>query len=162
MALHEFPVEASHIMMFARAVGDPNPVYHDAEYATGTEVGGIIAPPTFVTAGAQFDLTYPMRPTPGQPWFGSGKNPTGTPDRQRNNGGTGLHAEQHYEYLKPLRPGQRLTVRSRDGDTWTKAGRRGGSLTFKESITEYVDEAGEIVLRARGVVVRTEHPVESE
>ena len=27
MAIESFPVEATHIMMFARAVGDPNPVY---------------------------------------------------------------------------------------------------------------------------------------
>ena len=42
-----FPVEATHIMMFARAIGDDNPVYHDAAKAKGTEAGGIIAPPTF-------------------------------------------------------------------------------------------------------------------
>ena len=28
-----FPVEAGHIMLFARAVGDTNPVYNDAEAA---------------------------------------------------------------------------------------------------------------------------------
>ena len=28
-----FPVEASHILMFARSVGDDNPVYSDAEAA---------------------------------------------------------------------------------------------------------------------------------
>jgi len=160
MAAQEFPVEAGHIMMFARAVGDPNPVYADPEYAASTEVGGVVAPPTFVAAAAQFDPDYPMRPKIGLPWFGSGRTPTGTPDRQRSGGGTGLHAEQHYEYLQPLRPGDRLTVRSREGETWTKTGRRGGSLTFKESITEYLDESGTVVLRARGVVVRTEHPVQ--
>src|SRR5579871_2823233 len=45
-----FPVEAGHIMLFARAVGDTNPVYQDAEAAKQTEVGGIIAPPTFPQA----------------------------------------------------------------------------------------------------------------
>ncbi len=50
-----FPVEAGHIMLFARAVGDPNPVYADAEYAASTEVGSVIAPPTFVQASAQWD-----------------------------------------------------------------------------------------------------------
>ena len=30
-----FPVEASHIMMFARSVGDKNPLYYDADYAEG-------------------------------------------------------------------------------------------------------------------------------
>ena len=33
MAIDKFLVEASHIMMFARSVGDANPIYHDDEYA---------------------------------------------------------------------------------------------------------------------------------
>ncbi|MEY3041430.1 MAG: N-terminal half of MaoC dehydratase, partial [Pseudomonadota bacterium] len=33
MAVDRFPVEYSHIMMFARSVGDPNPIYHDPEAA---------------------------------------------------------------------------------------------------------------------------------
>ena len=45
MAIDKFLVEASHIMMFARSVGDANPIYHDEEYAKGTDLGAIIAPP---------------------------------------------------------------------------------------------------------------------
>ena len=58
MAIERFPVEAGHILMFARSIGDPNPVYADEAYAAKTEVGGIIAPPTFVQASAQFDPDY--------------------------------------------------------------------------------------------------------
>ena len=47
MAVDRFPVEATHIMMFARSVADDNQIYHDENYAKGTEVGHIIAPPTF-------------------------------------------------------------------------------------------------------------------
>ena len=47
MAINKFLVEASHIMMFARSVGDANPIYHDEDYAKETDLGGIIAPPTF-------------------------------------------------------------------------------------------------------------------
>ena len=64
-------------MMFARSVGDDNPIYRDPEYAKGTEVGHIVAPPTFAQASAQFDPEYFLRPRPGQAWFGSGKNPSG-------------------------------------------------------------------------------------
>jgi N-terminal half of MaoC dehydratase len=77
MAVKQFPVEASHILMFARSVGDDNKVYADADYAKGTEAGGVIAPPTFAQSSAQFDPDYFLRPKIGQPWFGSGKNPTG-------------------------------------------------------------------------------------
>ena len=39
----KMPVEGSHIMMFARSVGDDNPIYHDEEYAKTTEVGHVLA-----------------------------------------------------------------------------------------------------------------------
>ena len=39
MAIETFPVEAGHIMMFARAVGDANKIYYDEAYARTTEVG---------------------------------------------------------------------------------------------------------------------------
>jgi len=40
-------------------------------------------------------------------------------------------------------------------ETWEKQGRRGGALTFRETITEYRGEDGELVVTARGVGVRT-------
>ena len=77
MAIKNFAIEASHIMMFARSIGDDNQIYYDADYAKKTEPKGIIAPPTFVQASAQFDPDYFLRPKTGQAWFGSGKEPTG-------------------------------------------------------------------------------------
>ena len=163
MAVERFPVEAGHILMFARSIGDPNPVYEDEEHARGTEAGAIIAPPTFVQASAQFDPDYFLRPKPGQPWFGSGKEPTGVtrePGSGGGGGGGGLHAEQHYEYHRPLRAGDVLTATSVPGTTWEKEGRRAGKLVFSESVTEYRDQDGELVVTARGIGVRTERPVE--
>jgi acyl dehydratase len=166
MAVERFPVEASHIMMFARSIGDPNPIYADAEYAAGTEIGSIIAPPTFVQASAQFDPDYFLRPKVGQPWFGSGKNATSI-KRDPNasgggggGGGGGLHAEQHYEYHRPLRAGEVLTTVTLPTKTWEKEGRRGGKLLFSETTTEYRTLDGELVVTARGVGVRTEKVVE--
>jgi hypothetical protein len=156
----EFPVEAGHILMFARAVGDPNPVYADAAYAATTEVGHVVAPPTFVQASAQFDPDYSLRPRIGEPWFGSGKEPTGVQRAPGSGGGTGLHAEQHFEYHRPLGPGEVLTATARPGGTWTKEGRRGGTMTFAEHIIEYRNAAGELVVTARGVGVRTSKTVE--
>ncbi|HEY9219361.1 MAG TPA: MaoC family dehydratase N-terminal domain-containing protein, partial [Phenylobacterium sp.] len=77
MAAKTFPIEYGHILMFARSIGDENPVYTDPEAAKNTEAGSIIAPPTFVQASAQFDPNYFLRPKVGQPWFGSGGSPTG-------------------------------------------------------------------------------------
>ena len=164
MAAKNFPVEASHILMFARSIGDENVVYTDAEAARKTEAGGIIAPPTFVQSSAQFDPDYFLRPKVGQPWFGSGKNPTGITRAPGGGGGGGggggLHAEQHYEYHRAVRAGDVLTSTTFPGKTWEKEGKRSGKLVFSESVTEYRDSSGELVVTARGVGVRTERPVE--
>ena len=185
MADEKFSVEASHIMMFARSVGDANPIYHDEEHARGTEPGGIIAPPTFAQASAQFQEGYPLRPKIGKPWFGSGATPSGTmmppdkadepnrqkPEGQKSEGGGagkkasgaaagGLHAEQHFTYHRALRPGDVLSMTTKPGKTWEKQGKRAGKLVFSESITEYRDAAGELVITARGVGVRTERVIE--
>jgi acyl dehydratase len=163
-----FPVEASHIMMFARAIGDPNPIYYDAEAAKNTEARGIIAPPTFTQAAAQFNPDYGLRPKIGQPWFGSGRTATGV-ERKKSGGGApggggggGLHAEQEFTYHRPLRPGDVLTSKTEPGKTWEKESKRAGKLVFRESITEYRDQDGELVITARGVGVSTERPIDSK
>ena len=153
-----FPVEATHIMMFARAIGDYRPEYHDAEAAKETEAGGIVAPPTFVQSVAQFDPEHATRPRPGVPWFGSGAAPSGIDGPAPSEGG--LHAEQHFEYVRPVRPGDVLTATYRIGETWEKQSRRAGKLTFTERFIDYHDPDGELVCRARSVAVTTERPVD--
>jgi acyl dehydratase len=173
VAIDRFPIEEGHILLFARAVADPNPVYADAAYAATSEAGAIIAPPTFVQASAQFDPDYPLRPKLGEAWFGSGRTATGLSDRPGGRGsgggdsggggggGTGLHAEQAYEYHRPLRAGDVLSGTTRQGEQWEKQG-RSGKLVFSESVTEYRDQHGELVVTARSVGVRTERPVPRE
>ena len=150
MAAERFPVEAGHVMLFARAIGDPNPAYvqPDAD-------GVIIAPPTFVQASAQFDPDYWLRPKLGAPWFGSGREPSGVPPAPGDRTGSGLHAEQHYEYHRTVRVGDVLHATARPGRTWEKQGRAGGTLSFHETITEYRTLDGELVVTARNVRVVT-------
>ncbi|MBL4681775.1 MAG: MaoC family dehydratase N-terminal domain-containing protein, partial [Pseudomonadales bacterium] len=70
----------------------------------------------------------------------------------------GLHAEQHYVYHKALKAGDVLTATTKPGKSWEKQGRRGGKLTFSESVTEYHDQNGELIVTATGIGVRTERP----
>ena len=164
MAEFKFPVDASQIMLFARSVGDNNPIYHDSEYASGTEVKGIVAPPTFVQASAQYDPKFPLRPTIGEPWFGSGKKATGIKPKAKSDGDSAkkssdsarmLHAEQQYIYHKPIRPGDELTVTTKRGNSWQKEGRRGGTMSFSETITEFRDASGALVVTTTSVGVTT-------
>jgi hypothetical protein len=53
-----------------------------------------------------------------------------------------------------------LTATTTPGQRWEKEGRRAGKLVFSESVTEYRNQDGELVVTARSVGVRTERAVE--
>ncbi len=156
-----FPVEEGHVQMFAEAIGDPNPDYRRP---VKPGVKPSVAPPTFVMASAHFDPDYPLRPRLGQPWHGSGSTPTGrqpgpVPPEMGERGGLGpaLHAEQHFEFERPVVVGDVLHAESRPGASWTKQG-RSGVLHFSESIVKYLDELDRLVVTARTVTVQREAP----
>ena len=95
-------------------------------------------------------------------WVKIGGSPTGVTRETSGGGGNGggLHAEQHFEYHRHLKPGDVLTATNLPGKTWEKEGKRSGKLVFSENITEYRDQKGELVVTARGVGVRTERVVD--
>jgi hypothetical protein len=90
-----------------------------------------IVPPTFATA-AEFAV-FPL--IVGDPELGL--------DFTRV-----VHAEQEYDWRRPLRIGESLTVRSRIASIRQKAGN--GFLTIQ---TELVDGQGEIVVLARATMI---------
>ena len=131
MADHDFPVDASSILLFASALGETNPIYYDEEYAKATPLGGVIAPPTFAIAAAHWNPTYSLR--------GVREIPAKPPRESSGGGGEGadltrvLHGEQRFEYHKPLQPGMKLRVTNRPGKTWDKEGKRGGKTAAKKA-----------------------------
>jgi len=143
VAARRFPVEAGHVLTFARSLGAADP-------EGGLPAPGDPAPPTFAIASAQFDPDYPLRPKPGVPWHGSGGDAGLVKE-----GAGGLHAEQHFTYHRPVRVGDVLSAVTRPGEEWVKQG-RSGRLLFREQITEFRDEAGELVVTARSVGVLRE------
>jgi acyl dehydratase len=164
---YRFPVDLTSILLFASALGETNRIYYDAEYAAGTPLGGVIAPPTFATASAHWDPSYALRGVrriPAPPARPQGEAPRAAPPSPEAAGGLTrvLHGEQRYEYHRPLRPGMQLRVSQRPGKSWTKQGRRGGRMQFSEHITEYRDESGELVLTGISIGIVTGQAVEAE
>lgn len=88
----EFLVEAGKIREFALALGDTNPLYHDAGYARQTPFSAIVAPPTFATV-----LNFWVEPDTLYQDLGIDMRYL-------------LHGEQEYEYFRPIRPGMTLRV----------------------------------------------------
>ncbi len=142
MRSYEVLVEAGQVMQFRRAVG---------ELEAPLEGEGI-APPTFLMAADVFDPEYERRPRAGRDWPGAANQPAG--------GGAGFHAEQSFTYHRHPRAGERLTATVRPGRRWEKEGRRGGRLVFTETVTEFTDPNGELVVSASFVSVGTERKPE--
>ena len=118
------------------------------------------------------DPDYFLRPKDGQKWFGSGGTASGSlvkekakqdsepEDEKSGSSAGGLHAEQHFTYHRHLQPGDVLSAETKPGESWEKESKRAGVLKFTESITEYRDQDGELVVTARGVGVVTEKVIE--
>jgi len=158
---HRFFVDRTGILLFASALGETNPIYWDDAYAKATPLGGVIAPPTFAISSAHWNPDYALKgvrriPAPA---------PKPAPKEGGGGGGGGLnlarvlHGEQRFEYHQPLRPGMVLTVTTKPGKTWTKEGKKGGTMRFSESVSEYRDEKGELVVTATSVGIVTEKAV---
>lgn len=143
-----FPVDAVQIMLFARSIGENNPAFVDITLAKE-----MVAPPTFTETLQHFIPDYEFRPNPVRPWIGSGRLPTGLVPATV--GGGALHAEQHFEYHAPIRPGDVLTATIRPGRTWQKHGRN-GAMRFFERITEFRNEKGDLVVTSTLVGVTME------
>lgn len=158
MAEHDFPIDRTAILTFAAAIGETNPIYWDDAFASQTPLGDVIAPPTFGISSAHWNPDYGLR---GPRKIPARKAVAKSAESAPRSGGGGpnltrvLHAEQRFEYKKPLQPGMRLTVSTHAGKSWEKDGKRGGKLVFTEGITEYRDETGELVLVATSVSVIT-------
>ncbi|MGW4118097.1 MaoC family dehydratase [Nocardia sp. NPDC004711] len=146
--MFEFVVHGSHLMQFARAIGDTDPEFEDVGRLSAIEPDALVAPPTFLMAADQFDPTCPRRPQPHVPWIGSQPR---TLEQQ-----AWFHLEQHFVYHRPVRAGDVLTVDARSGAAWEKSGRRAGTMTFSETLTDYRDADGALVASARWVSAMVE------
>ena len=67
-----------------------------------------------------------------------------------------LHGEQEYEFFwRVPRAGEQLTARTRVEEIYEKEGKRGGTMTFVVTVTDFHDEGGDLVARARSTAIET-------
>ena len=67
-----------------------------------------------------------------------------------------VHGEQDYEYLRPLRAGERVRCRARIASDSVKQGKRGGQMRIVVSEIEMSEEAtGEIIGYERSTAIET-------
>src|SRR5207247_5118305 len=116
-----------HVAAFAGALGDENPSY----------VGpAAVAPPTYPIAFMTQAMAGGM-----DTFLELGLNFM-----------TLVHGEQEFEYARPIRAGETLTLVGRIADVYEKQGSN-GVLDFAVLETEAVDEAGQPVFFSRNTLI---------
>jgi acyl dehydratase len=119
------------IAEFADAIGDPNPVYRDAEAARAAGHPDVIAPPTFAIVISMASTGDAVT----DPGLGI-------------NYAMVVHGEQQFSYTRPLRPGDIVTAQT------TISGIRAvGSLSMMTTSTEIRTTEGEHVCTATSTLV---------
>jgi hypothetical protein len=71
-----------------------------------------------------------------------------------------LHGEQEYEFFggHPPRAGDHVTARTRVEEIYEKEGKRGGTMTFVVTVTDFHNAQGELVAQARSTAIETAKP----
>jgi len=126
--------EAGRIRLFAKAIGETDPIYTDEAAAKAAGYRGITAPPTFVHCLGTMDVADPFA-------------------RYKALGidlGKVLHGEQHFEYHAPICAGDELTYRAKISDIYEK---KGGALEFLVTDTTVTNQNDELVAEIRGITV---------
>ena len=129
-------VTAEHIAAFARALGDENPLYLDPEAARRGPFGTIVAPPTYPIAFMTQAMAGGM-----DTFLELGLNFM-----------TLVHGEQEFEYVRPIRADETLTLTGRVSDVYEKAG-GSGTLDFVVLETEACDAGGKPVFFSRNTLI---------
>jgi hypothetical protein len=125
------PLERGKIREFAKACRSANPAYVDDPRPS--------VPPTFLTT-----VNF---------WMGSGTSPLAQLDIDLRRL---LHGGQEYVfYGPPPRAGTDLTFQTRVDKIYEKEGKRGGTMTFVETVTEFRDPEGRLVAEARSTAIET-------
>jgi len=131
----ELVIEVGKVREFARATGATHRAYFEDEHPP--------IPPTFLASAA---LWQPASVPPPYEALGM--------DLQRV-----LHGEQEYRFLGPLpRAGDRLVVEVRIESVTEKKGRRGGTMRLARIVSDFTNEAGELVAQARATTIETGGP----
>ena len=125
-------VERGKVREFARATQSTSAAYRDDPAPP--------VPPTFLMT-----MAFWSPPEAGELW-----NQVGMDLRRL------LHGEQEFRFPKgPPRAGTQLTAKTRVESVTEKEGKRGGSMTFAVTVTEFRDESGEVVAEARSTAIET-------
>jgi acyl dehydratase len=132
-----FKVEEGAIQRYAQAIGDPNPLYSDPDFASKTKYGRLLVPPGFtgwpVKAGLDmFKLVELL-------------TKAGAPSRLLDGG-------IEFEFIEPIGAGDVLTATAKIAGI-TERDTKLGKTMFATLETTFVNRKGDLALRSRSTLI---------
>ena len=125
-------IEKGMIRKFADAIGDPNPLWRDEDYASKSRHGGITAPQEmFCCSMLSGGATRPDVPMPFK---------------------RGLDGGGEWEFFLPLRPADVITSTTKFSEVSEREGKL-GTMVFQTFETTHKNQRGETVAKSRGTVI---------
>jgi len=124
-----YEVEKGTIHRYTLAVGDPNPLWQDREYARKEGYEDIIALPALVLAlgwdefEQQFQQYMPYN--------------------------SGVHGSTEVEFYEPIHPNDVITVKSKLADVYSRKGKRFGDMAFLVFERVYTNQKQQLVAKCR-------------
>jgi len=133
-----FKVEEGAIQRYAQAIGDPNPLYNDPDFASKTKHRRLMAPPGFTGWPVQVG-----RPTEK---LVESLARAGAPPRILDGG-------VEFEFIEPIGAGDVLTATPKIASITERETRLGKTMFTTAEIT-FVNQEGIIVLRSRSTLIQ--------
>jgi acyl dehydratase len=133
-----FKVEEGAIQRYAQAIGDPNPLYNDPDYAKKTKYGRLMAPPGFtgwpVKAGRPTEKLFAFLVE------------SGAPPRILDGG-------IEFEFIEPIGAGDVLTATTRIAKVTERETRLGKTMFTTAEVT-YMKQKGNAALRSWATIIQ--------
>ena len=133
-----FKVEEGAIQRYAQAIGDPNPLYNDPDFASKTKHGRLLAPPGFtgwpVKAGRPVKKMFELLAK------------AGAPPRVLDGG-------VEFEFIEPIGAGDTLAATPRIASI-TERETRLGKAMFTTIETAFVNQKGNMAVKSRSTLIQ--------
>ena len=129
-------IEKGFVRRFAEAVGDPNPLWRDEEYARQTKYGGLIAPP-YITIIALISGGHIYRD----------KLEVEMPYER------GVAGDGEWEFLRPIRVGDVLITSHKLADVYERVRKDGSKMAFLVYEETHRNQKGELVAISRSSII---------
>ena len=128
-----YEIEKGTLRRFVQAIDDQNPLWQDEEYASKSQYGGIIAPPTFIlTIGFERIQQKMITLMPG-----AGR----------------LHGSTEVEYYQPVRPGDTITASGKITQVRERESNKLGKMVLVTFDMSYENQRQELVAKCRQLTI---------